>query len=255
MRILYLGDVMARWGRMAVAREVPELRQKLGLDLVLANAENASGGLGLTPDSAKELFAASVDVLTSGNHIWKHREVWDYLDREERLLRPANYPQGAPGRGLGLYPLPGGGRFAVLNLLGRTYMEPVDCPFDKADQLLALVPEDVAVRLVDFHAEATSEKLALAAYLDGRVSAVLGTHTHVQTSDARVTEAGTACVTDLGMCGVQDSVLGMDTDIILRRFRTGLPERFKPAKGTAELRGAVLDLDPASGKAAAIELL
>ena len=251
MRILFLGDVVGRPGRAAVKEQLPALRRDLAL--VLANGENASGGIGLTPESAKELFAAGVDVLTSGNHIWKHPEVHVYLDKEPRLLRPANYPPGAPGRGLGLFDLAGGARVAVLNLLGRTYMEAVDCPFRKADELLAQVPDSVSLRLVDFHAEATSEKLALSCYLDGRVSAVLGTHTHVQTNDARILAGGTACITDLGMCGVQESVLGMDQRLILKRFLTQLPVRFKPALGKARLQGVVLDLDEATGRARSIE--
>lgn len=255
MKILFLGDVMGRPGREAMKRDLPGLRKKHGLDLVIANAENASGGLGLTAKTATELFSLGADLLSSGNHIWKHKEIYQYLRREPRLIRPGNYPEGAPGSGLIVYENGRGPAVALMNLLGRTYLDSVDCPFRKADELLEQVPDQVRVRVVDFHAEATSEKKALAYYLEGRVSAVLGTHTHVQTNDARVLPGGTAAVTDVGMCGVQESVLGMDKDIIVARFLDRLPKRFNLAKGNPVLQGALLDVDEATGKARGVELI
>lgn len=259
MRMLFLGDVVGRPGRNAVKRQLPALRGELQVDMVVVNAENASGGLGLDPEGAEELFAAGADVLTSGNHIWKYKSIQDYLDRESRLLRPANFPGELAGTGMCVHTLPGsvdGGEHsvAVLNLQGRTFMQPLDCPFRKADSLLATLPEDIKTILVDFHAEATSEKIALARYLDGRVSAVFGTHTHVQTNDARVLQGGTAAITDAGMCGVHDSILGMREEPIFERFLTGMPSRFTLAKGRATLSGAVLETDDATGRAVSIEL-
>ncbi len=257
MRILFLGDIVGRPGREAVSGEVRRLRAELALDAVLANAENASGGLGLKPEEAKRLLDSGLDALTSGNHIWKYREIQDYLHRSPRLLRPANFPPGAPGQGLGVYTV-GGVPLAILNLQGRTYMEALDCPFRAADELLARVPEGVRVILVDFHAEATSEKIAMAYHLSGRVTAVLGTHTHVQTSDARILrdargQGFTAALTDLGMCGPEESILGMEPAPIISRFMTGLPERFKVAGGAVLMEGALLSVDEATGRAEAIE--
>jgi hypothetical protein len=254
MIILFLGDVVGRPGREAVAANVPKLRQALAADLVVANGENASGGLGLTPKNARELLDSGVDVLTSGNHIWKHKELLPYIDDEPRLLRPANYPPGAPGRGAGVFTGADGARVAIVNAMGRTYMDDTDCPFRRVDEELAALPDDVVLRVVDFHAEATSEKKALAYHLDGRVSAVLGTHTHVQTNDAQILGNGTAYVTDLGMCGVEDSILGMDPGVIIERFVSGMPKRFTLVKGQGRLQGALLDLDPDSGRAVSIEL-
>ncbi len=252
MNILLLGDIVGRPGRAALAAYLPRLRQQLGLDLVIANAENASGGIGLNARAAKELLNLPIDVLTSGNHIWKHRDIYNVLQDTPRLLRPANYPPGAPGTGLGLYRTPAGVPYAVVNLLGRTYMEAVDCPFQSAETLLGQIPQDVVVRLVDFHAEATSEKKAMGFYLDGRVSVVAGTHTHVQTNDACVLPKGTAYLTDLGMCGPAQSVLGMDPDVILKRFLGRLPVRFEVARSPARLEGALCEVDAATGRAVGI---
>lgn len=249
MNILFLGDIVGRPGRKAVADSVSHLRQSLELDLILANAENAAGGIGLTTRAAKELLSAKLDVLTSGNHIWKHKDIINFFSESEKLLRPANYPAGAPGSGLGVYDAPGGHRYAVLNLMGRTYMEAVDCPFQAAEALLATLPGDVRVRLVDFHAEATSEKKAMGYFLDGRVSAVLGTHTHVQTNDAQLLPKGTAYITDLGMCGPRDSVIGMDHQGIVGRFVSHLPVRFEVARGPVGLNGAFLTIDADTGRA------
>ncbi len=252
MNVLFLGDIVGKYGRDKAAAQAAGLRHELRLDMLVANAENASGGLGLAPEEARSLLEAGVDVLTSGNHIWKFKEIQTFMKSNSRLLRPANYPPGTPGSGIGVYDTPQGHKLAVLNLQGRTFMQELDCPFRKADELLAVIPEDVRLIIVDFHAEATSEKIALARYLDGRVSAVLGTHTHVQTNDARILSRGTAAMTDVGMCGVCDSILGMDEKPILERFLTGRPTRFTLAKGEAELRGALLELDPESGLARSV---
>lgn len=255
MRILFLGDIVGRPGRTAVKQHLGAIRAELGAALVLANGENASGGLGLSAEGAKELFGAGIDGLTSGNHIWKFKDMPSYMQREPRLIRPANYPPGSPGRGLMVLENPGLPPVAVINLMGRTYMAPLDCPFRAADEILARLNEerpDVKVRLIDFHAEATSEKISLGWHLDGRVSAVLGTHTHVQTADARLLRKGTAYITDLGMCGPVDSCLGMSVPPILRKFLTASPERFEVADGPVALCGAILDIDETSGQARSI---
>lgn len=252
MNILFLGDIIGRPGRKALADSLKSLRQKLALDLVLANAENASGGIGLNSRAARELLCLPLDVLTSGNHIWKHKDIFAYFNETDRLLRPANYPAGAPGSGLGVYQTADGTPYAVLNLMGRTYMDAADCPFQVADSLLATLPGDVRVRLVDFHAEATSEKKAMGHFLDGRVSAVLGTHTHVQTNDPRVLPKGTAYLTDLGMCGPVESIIGMESQAIVGRFLSRLPVRFEVAKGPVRLEGALCEIDAATGRAVSI---
>ncbi|MFW6055376.1 MAG: TIGR00282 family metallophosphoesterase [Thermodesulfobacteriota bacterium] len=230
MRTLFLGDIVGKPGRRAVMENISRLRRDLGLDLILANAENASGGLGLTPKNARELHQAGIDILTSGNHIWKHREIYNFLDETEWLLRPANYPPDAPGRGYGLFTV-NMLRVGVVNLLGRVFMSPVDCPFRTAESILKELEPEADIVLVDFHAEATSEKKALGYYLGGRVSALLGTHTHVQTSDAQILSGGTGYITDLGMCGPCHSVLGMDPETVQRGFVQGLPQRFVLAGG------------------------
>lgn len=252
MRILFLGDIVGRPGRTAVKKHLQAIRAGTGADLIFANAENASGGLGLSAEGAKELLGAGLDLLTSGNHIWKYKDLPGFMAREPRLIRPANYPPGLPGHGVFVLRKNGLPPVAVANLLGRTFMPPVDCPFRAADALLAELPQDVRIRLIDFHAEATSEKAGLAWHLDGRVSAVLGTHTHVQTNDARLLKKGTAFITDLGMCGPLDSCLGMSLAPILRKFLTAAPERFEVADGPVSLAGAILDIDENDGRARAI---
>lgn len=259
MKILFLGDIVGRPGRKIVRERLPRLREALALDMVLANGENASGGLGLSAKNARELLNSGVDVLTSGNHVWKFPDVGALLRNEPRVLRPANYPPGAPGSGLGVYELPGLPPVAVLNLLGRTFMPPVDCPFRAAEALLAGLPDEVRVRVVDFHAEATSEKIALGWHLDertsGRVGALAGTHTHVQTNDARVLPGGMAYVTDLGMCGPRDGCLGMKSGPIVQRFLNGLPAKFEVAGGVAVLQGALFDIDESTGRARSVRLV
>jgi len=255
VKVLFLGDVFGKPGRQAVQRLVPRLISRHGLDLVIANAENSANGMGVTPETADELLAAEVNFLTSGNHIWSKREILPYLDAPgSRLLRPANYPKGSPGRGRGVVTTPDGRRLGVVNLEGRVFMRNLDDPFQVAlTEVAALRAEGCRCILVDMHCEATSEKMAMAWHLEGKVSAVLGTHTHVQTADARLLPGGTAFMTDVGMCGPWDSVIGMRKEPVLERFLTQRPAPFEPAKRDVWLQGAILDLDDATGKALAIE--
>lgn len=245
-----IGDVVGQPGRRAVSRLIPGLRQELGLDLVIANGENAAGGYGITPDTAEELLHGGVDILTSGNHIWDQKEIIPQLDEGLPLLRPANYP-AAPGRG---YLIQDG--VMVLNLMGRLFMPTLDCPFQAANRALAEVQEQgesPAVVIVDFHAEATSEKQALGWYLDGRVSAVIGTHTHVGTVDARILPKGTAYLTDVGMTGPVNSVIGSDANAVIDRFLTGMPQRAAVAGGPALLNAVMVEVDRETGQALAIQ--
>ncbi|MBI2847647.1 MAG: TIGR00282 family metallophosphoesterase [Chloroflexi bacterium] len=248
MLILAIGDVVGSPGRRAISRLVPELRQQFGIDLVLANAENVAGGAGVTLDTAQELLDAGVDVLTSGNHIWAQKEIVPYLDSEMPILRPLNYPAGVPGRG---YAIKSGA--VVVNLIGRTFVGNFDCPFRAMDKLLAELVPRPAIIIIDFHAEATSEKMAMGRYLDGRVSAVLGTHTHVGTIDAQLFPRGTAYVTDIGMVGPIDSVIGDDTSSVLRRFLTAIPHRLSVGHGRTMLNAVLVRVDDQSGRAISIE--
>jgi metallophosphoesterase (TIGR00282 family) len=252
MNILFLGDIVGKPGRLAVRALLPKLIHRTGANFVIANCENVSGGAGVDPDSCKELFDAGADVLTSGNHIWRKREIYEYLEREPRLLRPANFPPGAPGTGVRCFRAPDGVEVAVVNLIGRVFMDSVDCPFQAADRILAELGGKTPVIFVDMHADATSEKGAMGWHLAGRVSAVVGSHTHVQTSDDRVLEPGTAFLTDAGMCGPIDSVIGVKRELAIQRFVTHLPTRFEPASGRTVVQGAVVSLDPATGRASAI---
>ncbi len=249
--ILFVGDLIGRPGRQALVRFLPQLRKKYQPDLVIANAENAAGGNGLTEEIGKELFF-QVDVLTSGNHIWDKKEVLNYLEKEPRLLRPANYPASNPGHGYYLYQNETGIKAAVLNLQGRVFMEPIDCPFLQADRLLEAIKPATPIIIIDFHAEATSEKQALGWYLDGRVSAVIGTHTHIPTADERVLPKGTAYITDVGMAGGLNSVIGMRPEQAIQRFLTSRPQRFEPARDGLMLSAVYLSLDPDTGKAFSI---
>ena len=248
MKILFIGDIFASPGRRIVSDHLEDIIGTNGIDLAIANAENAAGGFGLTPSIAEDLFAMGLDVLTSGNHVWDKRELYDYLDRQPRLLRPANYPR-APGSGSVVCRARNGQDCAVLNLQGRTYMPATDCPFRKADEILAGIDPEVKVRFVDFHAEVTSEKMAMGRYLDGRVSAVVGTHTHVATADTRVLPGGTAYQTDCGMTGPYESVIGVDAGVIIERFLTGLPVRMEAARGGVELHAVIVDVDETTGRA------
>lgn len=256
MNLLFIGDVMASPGRRVLAQHVPRLREQLKLDLVVANAENLAHGCGVTGETARELFAGGVDVLTNGNHAWDKKEALDYIVTEPRLLRPYNYPVGTPGSGWFVATTAAGHQVGILNLMGLVFMHPhLACPFAGADEVLAHKPADVKAVLVDFHAEVTSEKYALGWHLDGRVSAVVGTHTHVPTADERVLPRGTAYITDVGMTGTYDSVIGLDTGKALKRFRHKLPQRFDPAEGRATLCGVVIDIDEASGRSRSIRRL
>ena len=250
--LLFIGDIFASVGRVLVAQHLPEIVAAEHIDLTIANGENAAGGFGITPALAEELFSFGVDVLTSGNHIWDKKEIYDYLPRQQRLLRPANYPEGLPGCGMLIKEARNGVPVAILNLQGRALMSPIDCPFRKADALLAALPENVRVRFVDFHAELTSEKTAMGWYLDGRVSAVVGTHTHVPTADTRILPNGTAYQTDAGMTGPYTGIIGVDKDIILQKFLTQLPVRMEAARHGAELHGVVVQIDEQTGRATAI---
>jgi 2',3'-cyclic-nucleotide 2'-phosphodiesterase len=254
-RILMIGDVIGKPGRIAVEQVLGDLRHERGIDFVTANGENLAGGMGLTVSTAEALFAAGVDVITSGNHIWDKREIYAYLDESERVLRPLNYgTHGVPGRGWGTYEALDGSELAVINLQGRTTMQPIDNPFTDADRLLDEASEPLPpIRLVDFHCELTSEKNALGLYLDGRVSAVVGTHTHVVTGDERILPKGTAYQTDLGMTGPLWSVIGFNPDTVLPRFINALPTRFEVGDGPVVLNACQVDVDPATGRALQIE--
>lgn len=251
MNVLFVGDICGRPGRRAATALVPQLRRQLSLDFVVANGENAAGGVGLTPEILQELLQSGIDVVTSGNHIWDKRDIYKCIDAESRLLRPANYPPGTPGRGFGIYETPFA-RLAVINLAGRVYMPPVDCPFRAADEILRRLEGKADLIMVDMHAEATSEKKAMGYYLDGRVSCVVGTHTHVQTADEQLLPQGTAYISDLGMTGPDLSILGMEKDTVLQKFLQGLPVRFEVAPGDATLAGVVVDFDLRYGRARSI---
>lgn len=248
-RILFVGDIYASAGRRILSDHLRDIVESQAIDLVVGNGENAAGGFGITPAIADELFAMGIDVITSGNHIWDKREIYAYMDRQPRLLRPANYPAGNPGRGVAVHRARNGVDCAVVNLQGRVHMVPVDCPFRAADDLLAGLDPSIKVRFVDFHAEVTSEKIALGWHLDGRVSAVVGTHTHIATADTRILPGGTAYQTDAGMTGPYDSVIGVQKEIILQRFLSALPVRMESAKGSPELHSVVVSVDDASGRA------
>ncbi|MGA2436223.1 MAG: TIGR00282 family metallophosphoesterase [Bryobacteraceae bacterium] len=249
MNLLFIGDIFASPGRRIVAECLSEIVSQEKIDLVIANGENAAGGYGITPSIAEELFTMGIDVLTTGNHIWDKKDVYDYLDRQERLLRPANYPAGNAGHGVHIGRGRNGVEAAVINLQGRTHMIPIDCPFRKADEILNALDPAIKVRFVDFHAEITSEKMALGWYLDGRVSAVVGTHTHIPTADTRILPQGTAYQTDAGMTGSYDSIIGMEKSTVLRRFLTGLPVRMEAARGKVELHSVLVAVDEETGKA------
>lgn len=252
MRILFVGDVFGGAGRRILKPALRRLRKELSPDLVVVNGENSAGGKGLTPDTSEELFRAGSDVVTSGNHVWDRREIVPYIGSHERLLRPANYPDPAPGAGVCIVTARDGNEVAVINVMGRVFMPDVDDPFRIIDAVLAEIRGRAQVILVDFHAEATSEKMAFGWYLDGRVTAVVGTHTHVATADERILPKGTAYISDVGMTGPHDSVIGMDKALVLERFLTQRPVRFEPADGDVRLSGVVIEASPLDGKAASI---
>ena len=253
MNILFIGDIFASAGRSIVADKLHSIVSTEYIDLAIANAENSAGGFGVTPLIAEELFRMGLEVLTSGNHIWDKREIYDYFAREPRLLRPGNYVDELPGRGHTVVRARNGVQVAVINLQGRSHMQPIDCPFRKANQILESIDPAVKVRFVDFHAELTSEKMAMGWHLNGRVSAVVGTHTHIPTADTRVLPGGTAYQTDVGMTGPYNSVIGVDKEIILKRFLTGVGSRMEAARGGVELHAVIVDVDEATGQARGIK--
>lgn len=253
MRILFIGDIVGKPGRHAVQAIVPRLVQEYSLDFVIANGENAAGGAGLTPDTAEELFGGGVDVITMGDHTWDQKEILQIIDREPRLLRPANFPQGTPGNGAAVYDREGLPPIAVLNVMGRTFMRAIDCPFRAALEEVEKLRAQTSIILVDMHAEATSEKIAMGRFLDGKVTAVVGTHTHVQTADEQIFPNGTAFLCDAGMCGPKESVLGREIAPILERYLTQMPKRFDIADGPVQFNGALIEVDEATGKATGIQ--
>jgi metallophosphoesterase (TIGR00282 family) len=243
MRVLFIGDIVGSPGRKIVQERLADLIEQRQIDLVIANGENSASGFGITPRIAEELLGFGIDVITGGNHSWDKREILDFMPHEPRLLRPANFAQSNPGSGLYLGEAKNGVKFAVLNLQGRIFLPAIDDPFKRADEELAKIPQDVSFVLLDMHAETTSEKVALGWYLDGRVSAVVGTHTHVTTADERVLPQGTAYITDVGMTGPHDGVIGMDRVGILKKFMDGLPSRFEVATGDVQLNSVLIETD------------
>lgn len=241
MRVLFIGDIVGSLGRQILHDRLADLVEHRKIDLVIANGENSASGFGITPRLAEGLLNSGVHVLTGGNHSWDRKEIFDFMPHEPRLLRPANFPEGNPGSGLFVGDAPNGVKFAVLNLQGRIFLPAIDDPFKKADALLASLPAEVAFVLVDMHAETTSEKVALGWYLDGRVTAVVGTHTHVTTADERVLPNGTAYITDVGMTGPHDGVIGMERSAIIKKFLDGLPTRFEVANGDVQMNSVLIE--------------
>lgn len=255
LKILFIGDIVGKPGRELTRRALPALVDRTGIDLVIANVENAAGGAGVTREVAQSLRESGIDVMTSGNHIWDKKEVIEYIDLEPRLLRPANFPAGVPGRGCFVARTSQGDAVGVINVMGRVFMAPLDNPFSVVRTQIDVLREHARVVVVDFHAEATSEKIAMGWYLDGQVTAVIGTHTHVQTADERVLPRGTAYITDVGMTGPHDSIIGVEKDAALARFLTGMPSRFDAAHGDPRLHAVVLTADTTSGNALEIRRL
>ena len=253
MKILFLGDIVGRPGREIIRNALDGFRRKKKIDFVVANAENAAGGSGLTPQMAEELFNGGINVITSGDHIWKKQEIYDFLEDSDRVVRPLNYPKGVPGKGSTVIDAGKLGKIGVINLVGRVFMEAVDCPFERVREELEKLKKQTPVILVDMHAEATSEKIAIGWYLDGVVSAVVGTHTHVQTADEKILPGGTAYITDCGMTGPHDSVIGRKKEKILTRFITQMPTRFEVATEGLEMQGVLIEIDEKTGKAVTIE--
>ncbi len=252
MNILFIGDIVGSPGREAVKRLLPQLKDEHSLGFIIANAENASGGSGITSKVAEELFAAGVDVITSGDHIWKKKEIFELINQEERILRPLNFPAGAPGRGFAVFKAKNGIKVGVINVNGRVFMDALECPFKTALLAQQELAKETKIIILDIHAEATSEKVALGWYLDGKVSAVLGTHTHIQTADEKILPNSTAYITDAGMTGPYDSVIGRRVEDVLERFLTSIPVRFEVAEGNVQLHGVVVDVDEDTGLARSI---
>ncbi|MCE5196038.1 MAG: TIGR00282 family metallophosphoesterase [Negativicutes bacterium] len=254
MRILFIGDVVGRTGCRIVQEQLPQFRRKNNIQNVIANGENAFRGKGLSREIADQLFGSGVDLISSGNHIWDQKAVFDFIDQEDRLIRPANYPAGVPGRGwTSCWVGSTGIQIALINLLGRVFLAEVDSPFAVLDRVLAEIPPEIKIRIVDFHAEATSEKLAMAYYAQGKISALLGTHTHVQTADEQILKDGLAYITDVGMTGALTSILGTKVEPVLYRFLTALPARFEPAEGPGQFNAVILEISESSGQTSKIE--
>ena len=252
MRIMLVGDVVGRAGRRAFRTITPQLRSEKSVDVVIVNGENSAGGKGFTRKALDELYAGGADVVTAGNHVWDKKDVFAFVDDEPFLVRPANYPDGTPGKGYCIFPFKAA-NIAVMNLSGRSFMPALDCPFQKADEILAEIGGQADVVVLDFHAETTSEKLAMGHYLDGRADIVVGTHTHVQTADEQILPGGTAYITDLGMVGAHDSILGVRKEIVIQKFRTGMPVRFDMAEGAAEYAAVIVDIEPNGRRVRQIE--
>ncbi len=252
MNILFIGDIVGKPGRRAVRELLPGLIEDRRIDLVIANCENAAAGFGVTPEIIEELLEARIDIMTSGNHIWDKKEILEWMDNCGMLLRPANYPEGAPGRGSAVIRSSNGIPVGVLNVAGRVFMHPIDCPFRTADREIETLRQKARIIIVDMHAEATSEKVAMGWYLDGKVTAVLGTHTHVQTADQRILSRGTAYITDVGMTGPCDSVIGINKEAILQRFLLQIPNRFDVAKRDVRLQGVLVNAG-SDGRAISVE--
>ncbi len=256
MKVLFLGDIIGKPGRNAIDRNLDVLIGKHDIDMVIANGENAAGGIGISVKTAGSLLNMGIDIITTGNHVFKKREIYNLLDSEDRLLKPANYPPDTPGRGYNIYEVEklGNLKIAVINLCGRVFVENLDCPFRTVDRILEYVSQETSIIIVDMHAEVTSEKVAMGWYLNGRVSAVVGTHTHIQTADERVLpDDWTAYITDVGMVGPRDSVIGVKKENIIERFLTGMPQKFTVAREDVWINGVVIDIDEKSGKASSIK--
>ncbi len=251
MKILFIGDIIGKPGREAVKEILPAIQKELSVDFTVANAENAAGGFGLTPQIVEELLTLEIDVLTSGNHIWDKKEIIEIMDTEKRLLRPANYPPGVPGYGSGIFQTRRGENIGVINLEGRVFMSRIDCPFRTGETELNKLKKETSNVIIDIHAEATSEKIAIGRFFDGKVGAVLGTHTHVQTADEQILPGDTAYISDVGMTGPHDSIIGIRNELIIQRFLTGVPNRFEVAKGNVRLSGVIFELE--NGRAKCIE--
>lgn len=256
MNILCIGDIVGKPGREVLAKQLPLIKKEQAIDFVIANGENAAGGSGLLPKQADEIFAAGVDVITLGDHVWDKQEITDYLEKDRRIIRPANFPEGAPGRGWTVIDAPNGTKVGVINLLGRSFMRyNVTCPFRMLDQALQEISSLTAVVVLDMHAETTSEKVAIGHYANGRASLVFGTHTHIQTADEKILSEGTAYITDLGMTGPYDSVIGQNKEKIIKRFLTSMPQKFEVAEADAKLCGVVISVDKKTGRASGISRL
>lgn len=254
MKLLFIGDIVGKTGRSAVKSLLPKLTDKYKIDLVIANGENIAGGFGLTEPLVQDLFKYGVHVITTGNHVWDKKEFIDYIPKDGRVLRPLNYPPGVPGYGSIVYPVQGT-KVAVVNISGRVFMTHVDCPFRSIDAELERLRKEAKIIIIDFHAEATSEKIAFGFYVDGRVSALIGTHTHVQTADEKILPKGTAYITDVGMTGPSFSVIGIDVDQIIQRFLTSMPAKFEVAQGDSIFSAVVIEIDTDSGRATGIQRL